>query len=518
MGHPLRVLIIEDNPKDAALLILELKRGDYDLTFERVDTPEAMAKAIEQKKWDLVVSDYSMPYFNVQGALDLLKQHDLDLPFIVVSGTVGEEVAIEALRAGAHDFMPKGHFSRLLPAITRELREAAMRAEHKDVEVRLRHAQKIEALGQLTGGIAHDFNNILAVIVGNIDLLIETLEDDAAQVELAQAALKSALHGAELTKRLLAFARQQPLSVRQINLNDLLPDVTAMLRRTLGEEIAVDVTTAADLWQAEADPTQIEDALLNLAINARDAMPNGGSLMIDTMNAQLDEHYALLHPEVTPGDYVMLSVTDSGVGMSPEVVERATEPFFTTKPVGKGTGLGLSMIYGFAKQSGGHLSIYSEVGVGTTVRLYLPAKASAHPLAFPTPQGRGVVRGGESILVVDDNSGLRTVAVQSLMSAGYKIREADSGSAALEILDSGEMFDVLFTDIGLPERLNGYELAKLALQRQPTLKVLFTTGYAMNAHHHEEASFDLNHILYKPYRIGDLLMAIRGILGVSDGK
>jgi signal transduction histidine kinase len=513
MGHPLRVLIVEDNPKDAALLVRELRRGGYDLTFERVETPQAMQQAIEAGKWDLVVSDYAMPFFSVQGALDILKQNNLDLPFIVVSGTVGEEVAIEALRAGAHDFMPKGQFTRLLPAIKRELREAAMRAEHRAVEDRLRHAQKIEALGQLTGGIAHDFNNLLAVIVGNLDLLLEMLDDAPDKQTLANAALKSALHGSELTKRLLAVARQQPLSVRIIDVNALLPGITAMLQRTLGEKIAIQVTRASDLWQAHADPTQVEDALLNLAINARDAMPEGGTIAIDTMNKQLDAQYAACHPEVSPGDYVMLSVTDTGFGMSPDIIERATEPFFTTKPLGKGTGLGLSMVHGFAKQSGGHLNIYSEVGHGTTVRLYLPAiTAQTHSAPTDPTQAQSSSRGGESILVVDDNLDLRTVVVRSLNSSGYKTREAENGPAALRMFDAGEKFDMLFTDIGLPDGLNGYDLARLALQRQPDLKVLFTTGYAKTALYNDELASDPNRILHKPYRVEDLLEKIRNIL------
>ncbi len=510
MAKPLSVLIVEDNPKDAELLLRELKRGKYDVTYERVDTAEAMQKALESRRWDLVISDFSMPMFSVQGALDTLKQNNIDLPFIVVSGTVGEEVAIEAMRAGAHDFMPKGQFTRLLPAIDRELREAAMRAEHRAVEERLRHAQKIESLGQLTGGIAHDFNNLLAVIVGNIDLLAETLNGDPEKRSLANAALKSALHGAELTKRLLAVARQQPLSVRIVNINDLLPEIVNMLRRTLGQEIVIQVMPAKDLWLAKVDPTQVEDALLNLTINARDAMPRGGTISIDTMNKRLDEHYAALHPEVAPGDYVMLSVTDTGCGMPHDIVERAAEPFFTTKPSGKGTGLGLSMVHGFAKQSGGHLSIYSEVGIGTTIRLYLPAVSSPNATTIDQKDRNALSsRGRETVMVVDDNLALRAVVVRSLNRNGYKTLEADNGPTVLRMIDAGETFDLLFTDIGLPDGLDGFELAVAAKAKLPPLKVLFTTGYAKPAGNGGETPA---RFLHKPYRVEELLETVRSVL------
>jgi signal transduction histidine kinase len=514
MGKQLRVLIVEDNERDAALLLRELKRGGYDLIFERVDTPEAMAAAIGSQPWDLVISDYSMPRFGAPAALDLVRKAQLDLPFIIVSGTVGEEVAVESMRAGACDFMPKGEFTRLLPAIDRELREAQLRAVHRAMEDHLRQAQKVETIGQLTGGVAHDFNNLLGVIIGNLDLLIDMLRPDPARAELAESALSAALRGAELTKRLLAVARQQPLSARAIDINERLPGMVAMLRRTLGEAIDIRTALAPDLWPARADPSQVEDALLNLAINARDAMPGGGALMIETANVRLDESYPAAVAEIAPGDYVALSVTDTGEGMAAEVIERATEPFFTTKPPGEGTGLGLSMIYGFAKQSGGHLSIYSEVGVGTTVRLYLPRArdADAGEEAAP-PAGATPSRGGERILVVDDNPALRKVTLRQLTELGYACRDADSGPAALAILDAGERFDLLFTDVGLPDGVSGYDLARLAEQRQPGLKVLFTTGYAHA--HREDDRHEPVHVLRKPYRSHELAQTVRDILGPS---
>jgi signal transduction histidine kinase len=514
MGQELRVLIVEDNERDAALLLRELNRGGYDLVFERVDTPEAMAAAIEGRTWDLVISDYSMPRFGAPAALDLVRKAQLDLPFIIVSGTVGEDIAVESMRAGACDFMPKGEFLRLLPAIERELREAALRANHRMMEAQLRQAQKIEAIGQLTGGVAHDFNNLLGVIIGNLDLLAERTAADPATIELIDDALNAALRGADLTKRLLAVARLQPLTARVVDLNERLPGTVAILQRTLGEDIHISMSLAADLWPAQVDPSQVEDALLNLAINARDAMPNGGALTIETSNARLDERYAASPRDVLPGDYVVLSVTDTGEGMPADVIERATEPFFTTKPLGKGTGLGLSMIFGFAKQSGGHMTIYSEVGVGTTVRLYLPRAQTEGLSGDQEAQDQLVLpRGGEAILVVDDNAQLRRVAERRLTILGYRCQEAENGPSALTLLESGERFDLLFTDLGLPDGILGDELARLATQIQPWLKVLYTTGYAKVQNGRGVDQDELTPMLRKPYRSKDLAEAVRAILG-----
>jgi two-component system cell cycle sensor histidine kinase/response regulator CckA len=513
MGQKLRVLIVEDNERDAALLLRELKRGGYDLTFDRVDTPEAMSEAIETRPWDLVISDYSMPRFGAPAALDLVRKAHLDMPFIIVSGTVGEEVAVESMRAGAADFMAKGEFVRLLPAIERELREAESRAQRRAVEDHLRRAQKVEALGQLTGGIAHDFNNLLGVIVGNLDMLAEALRADASQMELVDSALNAALRGAELTKRLLAVARQQPLATKVIDLNERLPGMVAMLQRTLGAGIDISARLADDLWSARADPSRVEDAVLNLAINARDAMPDGGGLVIATSNVRLD---GAPGGEVAPGDYVLLSVTDTGEGMPPEVIERATEPFFTTKPAGKGTGLGLSMIYGFAKQSDGHMTIDSRVGHGTTVRLYLPRAggpgADASDAKPTAPDHRA--RGGETILVVDDNPELRQVSVRRLTGLGYTCVEADNGPDALALMDAGQRFDLLFTDIGLPDGMTGDVLALKARERQPDIKVLYTTGYAKATQTGAgDEHTDLKPMLRKPYRGQELTEMVRALLG-----
>lgn len=512
MSTPLRVLIVEDNEDDAELLQLNLRRGGFDPVCERVEAPETMRNAL-QRSWDVIISDWAMPRFSAQGAMAVLQESGLDLPFLIVSGTVGEEAAVTAMHAGAHDFMAKGRMSRLIPAIQREMREAAVRAERRTIERQLRQTQKMEAMGQLTGGIAHDFNNLLGVIVANADLMLDLVKGNAQQTELADEILASAMHGAELTHRLLAFARQQPLSPQVVALNEHLPRIITILGRTLGETISIRTLLTEELWQTSADPSQIEDALLNLAINARDAMPGGGTLTIETANTPLDEHYASLHQEVVPGDYVMLAMTDTGTGMPPEIIERVLEPFFTTKGPGKGTGLGLSMVYGFAKQSGGHLSIYSEVGVGTTVRLYLPrAHGKALPEAVAAAPDPASPAHGESVLLVDDNTALRRVTLRRLTALGYRVQEAEDGRAALALLNAGGRFDLLFTDIGLPGGLNGFELAEQARRHHPNLKVLFTTGYGNNGMSNEENGAP-QHLIRKPYRGDELAVKLRAALG-----
>lgn len=516
MTIPLRVLIVEDNEDDAELLQLNLRRGGFDPVCERVETPEAMRSALQQS-WDVIISDWAMPHFSAQGAMAVLQESGLDLPFLIVSGTVGEEAAVAAMHAGAHDFMAKGRMSRLIPAIQREMREAAVRAERLTIERQLRQTQKMEAMGQLTGGIAHDFNNLLGVIVASADLLLDLVRGNAQQSELADEILASAMHGAELTHRLLAFARQQPLSPTIVALNEHLPRIITILGRTLGETITITTLLGEQLWETQVDPSQVEDALLNLAINARDAMPGGGTLTIETANTPLDEHYASLHQEVVPGDYVMLSMTDTGTGMPPEIIERVMEPFFTTKGPGKGTGLGLSMVYGFAKQSGGHLSIYSDVGVGTTLRLYLPrAHGKALPEAAAADSNLASPAHGESILLVDDNTALRRVTFRRLTALGYRVEEAEDGRAALALLDAGGRFDLLFTDIGLPGGINGFELAEQARGRQTDLKVLFTTGYGNNGIPSDENGAP-SHLIRKPYRSDELALKLRAALGGAAG-
>jgi PAS domain S-box-containing protein len=381
------------------------------------------------------------------------------------------------------------------------------------LESQLRQAQKMEAVGQLTGGVAHDFNNILTVIIGMTELLSDELAGNAALKPIVDAVDEAATRGAELTRRMLAFARKQPLQARPLDLNDVVARSVKLLARILGEHITVKPILASDLGRALADPSQLEDTILNLAVNARDAMPKGGQLVIETANATLDEEYAAHNLEVTPGDYVAVSITDSGVGMPPDVLEHAFEPFFTTKAAGHGTGLGLSMVYGFVKQSRGHVKIYSEVGHGTRVTVYLPRAGETARAASPTTSPvRADLAGHETILVVEDSQAVRQVAVKILQGLGYQVREAEDGPGALAILEQPGKIDLLFTDLIMPKGIDGQELLRRARVLRPGLKALFTSGYSeqfIKGRGPTEAGVAL---LGKPYRTHKLAEAVRAAL------
>jgi len=359
--------------------------------------------------------------------------------------------------------------------------ERAAEAELSAAQEALRQSQKMEAIGQLTGGIAHDFNNLLTGILGSLDLVRRRMTankmDDIPR--LMDAASTSALRAASLTHRLLAFARRQSLDIRPNDINRLIASMEDLLDRSLGERIDLSFRLAGDLWTAFTDANQLENALLNLAINARDAMPEGGRLTIETANVHLDEAYASAHEDVQPGEYIVVSVSDTGVGMSAEVLAKAIDPFFTTKPAGEGTGLGLSGIYGFTKQSQGHMKIHSELGRGTTVKLYLP-RAMQNAVDLQTPTAEAPRGQGETILIVEDEAAVRLIVRDALHDLGYKTLNAADARAALPILQSSQRVDLLITDVVLPH-VNGRKLAEIARTMRPDLKVLFVSGYAENA-------------------------------------
>jgi signal transduction histidine kinase len=393
-----------------------------------------------------------------------------------------------------------------LEVALRELKSET--AERLRAEEMLRQSEKMKALGQLTGGIAHDFNNLLGVIIGSVEFLMDAVRGSPEHTELAREILNSALSGSLLTRRLLAVARNQPLRPQRVDLNALLQDNVAMLRRTLGEAIHIEATRSPDLWCTSADPSQIGDALLNLALNARDAMPQGGSLKIEAANFHLDARGAAPYSEMREDDYVVLTVADTGVGMPEAVVRQAVEPFFTTKPPSAGSGLGLSMAYGFAKQSGGHLDIESAVGVGTKVRLYLPrANDDATTVPRASYAAAADPGGTETILLVDDNQHLTAITRRHLAALGYTVASASSGPSALTIIESGQPVDLLFTDVVMPEGMSGHQLAATARRLRPGLRVLFATGYAGGL-----SEPGGQHLLHKPYDRRDLARAVRAAL------
>jgi two-component system, chemotaxis family, CheB/CheR fusion protein len=401
------------------------------------------------------------------------------------------------------------HFTGILRDLSAQHRE---QIERTKLEAQLHQAQKMEAIGNLTGGMAHDFNNMLGVIIGNIDLLRDLKGEDSDIDELTREALDAAFRGADLTRRLLAFARQQPLRPQHVDVNELVSGITRLLRRTIGEDVEISLDLAPELWPVVVDPAQLEASLTNLATNARDAMADGGRLMIVTGNRTLDADYAAQHAEVVPGGYVMLEVSDTGSGMTPEVMHRIFEPFFTTKSRDKGTGLGLSMVFGFIKQSGGHIGVYSEPGIGTTFRLFLPRMTEDVPAveesgATPLLHGRG-----ESVLVVEDNAALRRVVTRQLGELGYRVLAAENAAAGLELLDR-QSIDLLLTDIVMPGGINGRELARRARLRWPGIKIVFTSGFSEARLNGDAGPLAAcTPLLSKPYRKEDLASAAREAL------
>ena len=381
------------------------------------------------------------------------------------------------------------------------------------VEEQLRQVQKMEAVGQLTGGIAHDFNNMLAVIMGGLNLLQRKLARGETDVErFVEGAIDGAQRAATLTQRLLAFSRQQPLSPEPLIINKLVAGMSELLDRTLGEQVKVETVLAAGLWQVKADPAQLENAILNLAVNARDAMPGGGRLTIETLNAFVDDAYAQEYA-IEAGQYVLIAVADTGAGMAPEVIAKAFDPFFTTKGAGKGTGLGLSQVYGFVRQSGGHVKIYSELGVGTSVKIYLPRLYGEAAATEQAKRLATVHRGlrSEIILVVEDEERVRALSVEALRELGYSVVEASGPRQALRMLDEGQQVTLLFTDVVMPD-MSGRQLADRARGKRPNLKVLYTTGYTRNAIVHNGMLDPGTNLLTKPFSIEELAGKVRKIL------
>lgn len=408
---------------------------------------------------------------------------------------------------------------------TRDLTIAneALRTEidaRREAEARAAQLQRLDAIGQLTGGVAHDFNNMLGIIVGSLDLARRRLaKGETNIVRYLDNAMDGAQRGAALTQRLLAFARQQALAPIVMDMNATVSSMTELLRRTLGEHVEIECILAGGLWRTCVDPGQLENALVNLAVNARDAMPNGGKLTIETMNTHLDDQYAIVNPDAAPGQYVAIVVSDTGTGMPAEVAAKAFEPFFTTKEVGQGTGLGLSQIYGYLKQSGGHAKIYSEIGHGTTIKLYFPrylgttaeAAAGAVPQAESSlPQGQK----GETILVVEDDAGVRTTSVEALRELNYEVLEAVDGDTALQVLHERPDVALLFTDVVMPG-MTRRALADEALALCAGLKVIFTTGYTRNAIVHSGRLDPGVNLISKPFSLDQLARRVRAVL---DGQ
>jgi PAS domain S-box-containing protein len=623
----LRVLMVEDSPTDAKLVVQELQRTWRPLVFERVDTAEAMVAALDRDAWDLVISDWSMPRFSAPAALGILREKGVDLPFIIVSGTIGEDAAVLAMRAGARDYVLKDKLGRLTPAVERELRECKERAARRDAEralrqsearfqrldeagilgitiadvhgnildandtylkmfgysredlargalrwsnmtppellplaeraveqlrhsgvaapweteclhkngtrvpilvgvamleyprniafvadlsdrrraenesyrmavaakkeqagreraedalrrseEQLRQAQKMEAVGRLAGGVAHDFNNVLSIILGYGELLLDDLKPGDRMREDIEEIRKAASRAAGLTRQLLLFSRQQVVEPKVIDLREILASMDKMLQRILGEDVELVSVSSKAAGRVKVDPSHIEQVILNLVVNARDAMPTGGKLTIETNNVDLDENYTLTHLPAKPGPHVMLAVTDTGTGMDRETQDRIFEPFFTTKEIGKGTGLGLSTVFGIVQQAGGSVWVYSEPGKGTTFKVYLP-RVEGEVDVPRTPVNPTTLRGTETILLVEDEEQVRAVVLSILRRQGYHVISAQHGGEALLLCEQHpQPIDLLLTDVVMP-RMSGPELAKRLAAARPQMKVLCMSGY-----------------------------------------
>jgi len=606
MGKPLRLLMVEDSENDAELIMYELRRAGFDPVHERVDERGDLRMALEKQPWDIVISDYAMPQFTGLDALQMVRQKDVNLPFIIVSGTIGEDIAVGAMQAGANDYLMKGNLIRLSVVIERELREAAVRrqrqeteqalkeseavfrslsasspmgifmadlqghttytnrqcrallkltmmetlgegwakaihpedqermleewfafvakpgnvgfsaecrlqtrekashwirvqafpmrnedaelrgyvgtvedvTERKHLEAQLIQAQKVEAVGRLAGGVAHDFNNILTAIMGYSELMSQRIRPDDPLRQNVEEIKTAAERAASLTRQLLAFSRKQVLELKVFDVRDTVANLEKMLHRLIGEDIELVTRAGTVPTCVKADPGQIEQVIMNMVVNARDAMPKGGNITIETSIRTLDREYARRNPEVKPGEYVMLTIHDSGTGMSDEVKAHLFEPFFTTKPQGKGTGLGLATCYGIVKQSDGHIAVSSDSEHGTKFEVYLPL-AQETPVALPRrEQAQDLPHGNETILAVEDEAGVRELVKLLLHSLGYTVLAAASGEEALKILRErgDQQIHLLLTDMIMPQ-MSGRILAEQVRKILPQIKVLFTSGY-----------------------------------------
>jgi two-component system cell cycle sensor histidine kinase/response regulator CckA len=513
MNQQLRVLLVEDQADDAKLILDAVKRAGFDPVWQRVQT-DAEYRAALSPDLDVILADFVLPAFSAIRALDALKDTGLDVPFIIVSGSIGEEAAIEALHGGASDYLQKDRLTRLGQAIHRTMAERRLQRDKHTLEEQYRQSQKMEAVGQLAGGIAHDFNNLLTAIQGYCELLSEMLPPGSVESGHLDEVRLAADRAAALTRQLLAFGRRQILEPRVLDPRACLREIEPLLRRLIGEDIDIIFRASDDVANIKADPGQIQQVLMNLAINARDAMPNGGTLVLEVSHGSLDEEFTQQYRSVTPGHHVLFTVSDTGIGMSEETQARIFEPFFTTKQKGKGTGLGLATVYGIVKQSGGSIWVSSTPGRGTTFKVYLPRveEATERPAAAERPQS---LRGRETILVVEDEEIVRQLVRKILQRLGYNVIVVGTPQQALDIPDA-ERLDLLISDVVLPH-MSGRAVADQLRARRPGLRVLFMSGYTDDAIVHRGVLDPDTPFIQKPFTPEALAHRVRQVLDGQQG-
>ncbi len=522
MPAPIRVLIVEDVPADAELVEQELRRAGLDVDLRRVEEEGPFRSALEDFRPDVILSDYTLPRFDGLAAVQVTLEHHPEIPVIIVTGSINEETAVRSLRAGAVDYLLKERLGRLPSAVhaalerrqlvlARAAAEQRLRVEEearRQAQHQLLQSQKMEAIGRLAGGVAHDFNNLLSVIEGHGELLRAEVGKESPGRKRVEEILWAAERAASLTRQLLAFTRQQVLEPKVLRLDRAVGEARHMLERVIGEDITLAVVAPKELWRVRADPNQIVQILLNLAVNARDAMPRGGTLAIDLANAELDDRFAASHPPSTTGPFVMLSVSDTGLGMDAETQRRVFEPFFTTKKPGVGTGLGLSTVYGIVKQSGGFIWVTSEEGRGTTFTIYLPRVDETEAEVAEAPPPSPALPAAGRILLVEDDPGVRGLMAELLEARGYTVRAAGSPAEALAWAESSsEPLDLLVTDVVMPG-MGGRDLAHRLAGLRPGLRVLFVSGFAADTLARQGEIGPGRRFLSKPFSGASLLDSV----------
>ena len=513
--HALRVLFVEDSPDDVELIARELTKHGFQCEAKSVECRADFLAALNSCQWDVILSNHPMNGFSSTEALRILRDRNSDIPFIIVSGTIGEDSAVDAMRAGAHDYVLKHNLRRLGPAVHRELREAANRRMQRSTqealhasEHRLRQAQKMESVGRLATGIAHDFNNLLTVIMGFTEFLIERLPPDEDLHRDATEIRTAAQRATGLTKQLLAFSRQQVLERRVVDLVAAVNHLQPMIRRLIGEDVQCEFELATPPQWVLIDPGQFEQVLMNLVVNARDAMPGGGRLRVSITREKLDPLRAV-DLEIDPGTYVVVSVHDTGEGIDKDTLEHIFEPFFTTKAPGQGTGLGLSTVFGIVHQSGGVIAVESEPGTGTTFRVYFPLSAEAAVAANHQPMAMETGAKPSTILLAEDEQSVRTFLEMALTRAGHRVIASRSGPDAVLAGNSVTgPIDLLITDVVMPG-LSGPEVAEQLRRSHPEMRTLFLSGYASHTALPKRVTEERAAFLQKPFTVETLMSKVR---------